>query len=124
MWLVHDLGDRGLAVRAIALVIGSNVDPGALGNLHIRAHALERRFYREVLEGAAERLGIPSLTLLERDAFETAARTLRLSSREFERVLAGLGQTAGRPWRRHEQLAALAAWVALGSRTVLSGRFR
>lgn len=99
--------------RTVGLVVGSNVDPATLGNLHIRAHALEGRFYREVLEQAANSLGLKSVTLLEREGFTAAAAMLGRSTARLKDVLAAIGKAAGRPWRRDEQLATLAAWVAL-----------
>jgi hypothetical protein len=99
--------------RTVGLVVGSNVDPATLGNLHIRAHALEGRFYREVLDQAATSLGLKVVTLLERDGFIAAAEMLGHSAARLKVILAAIGKAAGRPWRRDEQLATLAAWVAL-----------
>ncbi len=113
--LLKELRRSGVAPRSIGLVVGSNVDPLTLGNPHIRAHALEGRFYREVLETSAEGLGLRSLTLLEREAFDAAAGTLNRSLTQLNVVLTSIGKVAGRPWRRDEQLATLAAWVALAS---------
>jgi len=106
---------QGANATAIGLVVGSVVDPFTLGNPHIRAHALEGQFYRQGLEAAASDAGMRSVVLVERAAFATASRSLRLDAARLEEVLAGLGRGAGRPWRREEQLATLAAWVALAS---------
>ena len=113
--LVAAQQERGANPASIGLVIGSEVDPQSLGNLHIRAHALEGRFYREVLETAATALDLRSIRLLERDTFQQAGKVLDRSPSQLEESLARIGRAAGRPWRRDEQLAALAAWVALAS---------
>jgi hypothetical protein len=113
--LLQTLGSETPRPRCIGLVVGSNIDPLTLGNLHIRAHAMEGRFYREVLEAAAQRAGLQSLILVEREAFSSAAKTLRRSLEQLQRGLTRIGAVAGRPWRRDEQLAALAAWLALAS---------
>jgi hypothetical protein len=113
--LVRTAVRAGAKPRSIGLVVGSDVDPLSLGNLHIRAHALEGRFYREALEAAAAAAGLPSILLLERDAFEAAAPPLAQAPAEIETALAAMGKAAGRPWRKDERLAALAAWVALAS---------
>ncbi len=116
---LHDLvlaaTRSGSEPRSIGLVVGSDVDPRSLGNPHIRAHALEGRFYREVLEAAAAGAGMRSIMLLEREAFETAGRLLTCGPAQLKEALARLGEAAGRPWRRDEQLATLASWVALAS---------
>ena len=106
---------QGAKARSIGLVVGSEIDPLSLGNPHIRAHALEGQFYRQVLEHAATEAGIPSVVWLERETFATAARLLRCDAVRLKAVLASIGKTAGRPWRREEHLATLAAWVALAS---------
>jgi len=103
----------GADARSVGLVVGSNVDPARLGNPHMRAHALEGRFYREVLEQAAISLGLKSVMLLEREGFSAGAAMLGGSAARLKDVLATIGKVAGRPWRRDEQLATLAAWVAL-----------
>ena len=104
-----------LKPRFVALGVGSDVDPFTLGNLHIRAHAREGRFYREVLETAATALGMRSILLVERNAFGTASRVLSCAPAELKQTLATTGKAAGRPWRRDEQFAMLGAWVALVS---------
>jgi hypothetical protein len=106
---------RGASLRTIGLVVGSDVDPLTLGNLHIRAHALEGRFYRQVLEAAAADTGLRSITLFEREAFESGGRLLKHTPGRLKEVLARTGKAVGPPWRRDQQLAMLAAWVALAS---------
>jgi hypothetical protein len=106
---------RGSRPRSIGLVVGSQVDPLTLGNLHVRAHALEGRFYREVLETAATVLGMSHILLHEKEAFESGGRMLSCRPPQLKETLARVSQAAGRPWRREEQVAALAAWVSLAS---------
>lgn len=113
--LVSSQVPSGASLRSIGLVVGSDVDPLSLGNLHIRAHALEGRFYRQVLEAAAAGAGLRSIILLEREAFATAGRLLRHTPAQLKEVLARTGKAVGRPWRRDQQLAMLAAWTALAS---------
>lgn len=105
----------GTGPRTVGLVVGSDVDPHTLANPHIRAHALEGRFYRDVLEAAARDAGTRSVILLEREAFNIAGRLSGSGPAELRQVLDSVGKRAGRPWRRDEQLAALAAWVSLTS---------
>src|SRR5438552_344793 len=48
--LFQDCRDRGWILRGAGLVVGSLIEPGTITNLHIRAHALEGRLFRTVLE--------------------------------------------------------------------------
>ena len=106
---------HGAKTRSIGLVVGSEIDPLRLGNLHVRAHAFEGQFYRQVLEHAATEAGLQRVVLLERETFATAQRLLRRDADRLKAVLASMGKPAGRPWRREEHLATLAAWIALAS---------
>ena len=115
--LMERLGRDAAKPRCIGLVAGSNVDPATLGNLHIRAHALEGRFFREALEEAAKQALLRCITILEREAFDRAAEQLDCSMGQLKMGLTRIGAAAGRPWRRDEQLAAVAAWLALASRS-------
>jgi len=50
--LIQRCMDDGCAIRRAALVVGSVLDPESIANPHIRAHALEGRLFRTVLEDA------------------------------------------------------------------------
>jgi hypothetical protein len=106
---------RGHEPAAIALVVGSTIDPERIGNEHIRAHASEARLFRVALERAAECVNLPQVTTRERDL--RAAIATR-SGAGLARRIAGLGRVAGRPWGADEKLAAMAAWRAAGETTV------
>lgn len=97
----------------IGLVVGSDGDPARIGNPHVRAHALEGRLYRRVVEQAAERRGIRSRALVEKRAFADAAPELGLDEAALRRALAQLGKPVGPPWRGDEKMAALGAWLSL-----------
>ena len=99
----------------MALVVSSDADPARLGNAHVRAHAAEGRLFREVLELGARSAGLPSLLLLEREAFARASAALRRPEASLRSALADLGKSAGRPWRADEKAACLGAWVALAA---------
>lgn len=114
---VRDLADEvrksGFQLRGIGLVVGSDIDPTKLANAHIRAHALEGRLFREVLEEGAAKCGVSYLVLVEREAYEKAATVLGQPVERLKRVVSELGSTVGRPWGAEEKTAALAAWLAL-----------
>lgn len=114
--LLDELRRSGCEPRGVGLVVGSDSEPELLRNAHIRAHALEGRLFRDVLESAAAASGLPSLVLVERQAYERAAPLLGLAPSELKRAVAGLGASLPKPWGAEEKTAALAAWVALARR--------
>jgi hypothetical protein len=107
---VEECLGRGHPPAAIALVVGSTIDPDRIGNEHIRAHASEARLFREALERAASNLGLPQVVARERDL--RAAVAAKSSAVPAGKV-AALGRDAGRPWGADEKLAALGAWTSL-----------
>jgi hypothetical protein len=104
---------QGRAVRALALVVGSVIDPASIGNDHIRAHALEGQLFRTALERAAQRAHVACATHVERRLYETAAARLKRTPAELKRRVAELGQAVAGPWRADEKTATLAAWLTL-----------
>ena len=112
--LIEELRTVGHDPVGIGLVVGSITDPSKLGNPHVRAHASEGRLFHEVLADAAAKCHVPSLTLVERDAYDDAEAALGRSADALKRATTELGKVVGRPWRADEKTAALAAWVALG----------
>jgi hypothetical protein len=114
---VHELESKlragGFKLHGVGLVVGSDRDPAKLGNAHIRAHASEGRFYREVLEAGAAGRHARSTILVESEAYAKAGTVLGRSPDDLKEALAQLGRAAGRPWGAEEKMATLAAWVAL-----------
>ena len=111
--LIRAYGAMGYEPTRIGIVVGSIVDPASIANPHVRAHAHEGRLFRTVVETAAERLGIASVVLVERELYATAARSLGGSPDRLQRAATDLGRTVGSPWRAHEKAAVVAAWLAL-----------
>ncbi len=98
------LGRRRL--QAVAVVANSNTPPERIGNLHMRAHALEGWLFREICERLGDRVGIEPVTYL---VGEIAA----LQGPALAEVLRRLGAGFGRPWNRDWKLAASAAWMQM-----------
>jgi hypothetical protein len=110
------LSAKRFQIKRAALVVGSQIDPDTIGNPHIRAHALEGRLFRSVVEQTLQDHEIRTETLLEREAYSTVATRLKQSNDDLERTIQDLGRTAaakGGPWRAEQKLAALAALVLL-----------
>jgi hypothetical protein len=68
---------------------------------------------REALRFACRRCGIDAVELDEKRLPGVAAETLHISTAEVDAHLKMLGVTAGKPWRKEQKLACLAAWVAI-----------
>jgi hypothetical protein len=117
--LIHDVstatprpGGQPRDLRA-ALVVGSVIDPAAVGNLHIRAHANEGRLFRTVVERALAAHGIESTAIVAGKLAAAAALALKRTDVEIRRVMSEFGRTIGTPWRADERSAATAAWMTL-----------
>lgn len=111
--LLKDYSNLGYKIRGTGLVVGSQIDPASIKNPHIRAHALEGRLFRTVLEDAMRSHGLPCLVVVERNAYALAATVLARSEDELKRAVADFGRSLSGPWRADEKMAALAAWMAL-----------
>jgi hypothetical protein len=107
---------KGFRIMRAALVVGSQINPANIANLHIRAHALEGRLFRSAIEQSLQAHQIRTEVLLERDAYPTVAARLKQSSDDVKRAIQDLRRSASakeRPWRAEEKLAALAGLFAL-----------
>jgi hypothetical protein len=111
--LAADVEASGHVLRGVGFVVGSAGDPAKLGNLHVRAHALEGRLFWNALESAARERGVSSVSLVERDAYAKASESLGRHPDDLRRTVTELGREAGRPWGADEKTAVLAASVAL-----------
>jgi hypothetical protein len=111
--LVQRWTKDGCTIRSAALVAGSVIDPESIANPHIRAHALEGRLFRTVLEDALRSHGIQCTIFAERDVYPSASNLLRQSPVQIQRAIAELGHSVDGPWRADQKVAALAAWISL-----------
>jgi hypothetical protein len=116
MKLLNGYQQKRFRVTSAALVVGSLIDPANITNPHIRAHALEGRLFRSVVEQSLRDYEIRTEVLRERDAYSSVPARLKQSSDDVKRAIQDLRRSApskGRPWRAEEKLAALAALFAL-----------
>lgn len=70
---------------------------------------------RDAIRHGLGACGVGIVELDEKSLPATASETLHLASADMAVHLKVLGAAAGRPWRKEQKLAALAAWVALGA---------
>lgn len=110
--LLKDYRRNGYILRRAALVVGSVIDPNLIGNPHIRAHALEGRLFRTTLEAALRSHRLPSVIIVERNAYKDGSVVLARAEGKLKQTVSDLGRSF-RHWRVDEKLAALAAWIAL-----------
>jgi hypothetical protein len=122
--LIGDYRKAGYRISAAALVVGSDIDPARITNPHIRAHALEGRLFRTVVEDAVRSCGLPCSAIIERNIYMHGAKILKRPERELKGMVAELGRQLGGSWRADDKTACLAAWLALamGLLTALSQR--
>jgi hypothetical protein len=111
--LIGEYRAAGRAVRHVALVVGSEIDPARIGNDHIRAHALEGQLFRTALAKAVRSRRLPCSVVVERAVYTTAAAALRQSEAQLKRAVTDLGRSLDGPWRADEKTATVAAWMAL-----------
>jgi hypothetical protein len=68
---------------------------------------------REALRFACRHCGVDVAEMDEKSLPELASEVLCVSPAALDARLKTLGATAGRPWRKEQKLACLAAWVAI-----------
>ena len=108
------LREHDAQIAVVAVLQGSGRLPKDLADSiksHTQVHIAEGEETRNVIIKSGERLGINSTRLVEKTLMQQAADCLALDATSIESILAGLKETAGRPWRREHKLAALAAWL-------------
>ena len=116
MELLNCYRQKRFQIKRAALVVGSQINPDAIGNPHIRAHALEGRLFRSVVEQTLHDHEICTDVLLERDAYPSVAARLKQSIDDVKRGIEKLGRSAAakaEPWRAEQKFAALAALFVL-----------
>jgi hypothetical protein len=72
---------------------------------------------RDALRFAFGSSSIDVVEMDEKSLAETAAKELRLSPDALDSQLKILGAAAGKPWRKEQKLACLAAWLAITRRS-------
>jgi hypothetical protein len=115
--MVSDFRNGGIVLTGAGLVVGSDLDPERIGNQHIRAHALEGRLFRQVVETAMARAGLPYSAWVERTLYGAAVQQLGQSEAQIRKAVTELGRRPSGGWRSDDKMAAVAAWLVLrGSR--------
>jgi hypothetical protein len=118
--IVRKLQDEGCEPVVAALLINR-----ATWITDVLAYSLAWPEHLPIAEGLAVRdalrfaIGRQRIDLAETDEKslpEVASKELRLEPADIDARLKSLGATAGKPWRKEQKLACLAAWVAIAKR--------
>jgi hypothetical protein len=110
---LQDQKKNRISLKGAGIVVGSNVDPAKIGSLHVRAHALEGRLFRTVVEASVKDFGLTPLIVTEKLIYAQAVKTLRLKELEIKNQLKQAGEAFDGSWRAEEKTAFLAAWMSL-----------
>ena len=70
---------------------------------------------RDALRAALSASGIETIEYDEKILHDLAPHTLNMWPAEIDAHLKAMGTTAGKPWRKEQKLACLAAWMAMGA---------
>jgi hypothetical protein len=114
--VIGDLRGKGYEVVGCGVILGSGRSLPALEAIlasHALLHTAEGEFYRQALVEAGENCGLPVVGVKEREAYETGAAQLHLSSDELQKRVIALGRGIGPPWTQDQKYAALVGWLAL-----------
>ena len=118
--LLVKLGAKNCGVAGCGVLFAAGRQPGILANTlasHAMIHTAEGVFFREAIVRACEQIKLPVIRIKEREVGRVAEESLGFSSGRLQGHLAVMGKTAGPPWTQDQKLAALAAWIALISKT-------
>ncbi len=115
--IIRQMQEAGFKPKIAALLINR---AGWMTDL--LAHALSAPEHPAVMEGlgvrdalrsAFKQCGVAVAEMDEKSLAVDASGKLRLSIAAIEARLKGAGATAGKPWRKEQKQACLAAWLAL-----------
>jgi hypothetical protein len=115
---LDDLQQIGYEVIGCGILLASGRPlPGLTAILasHALIHTAEGELFRDALKHASRESRLPVTAVKEREVYERAAAELATSTGELQSRITEMGRAIGPPWRQDEKLAALIAWLALGT---------
>src|SRR5207244_11572340 len=117
--VVQGLAARVHRVVACGVLLGSGralpEDVHKILASHALIHAAEGEMYRDVLVRAGEHLSLRVTGVRERDVLVRASEATGRPGAELQRRVAEMRRSLGPPWRQHEKLPTLVAWVVLAA---------
>lgn len=115
-----ELQKQGSELTRCALLMASGKRLPSFENIlasHPLIHTADGELFRDALSCVATRLSLETMKIKEKELLESGIRTLRMQAGTLLRRLTDLGKPFGTPWSQDEKFAALAAWLALKSRS-------
>ena len=113
--LVREMRQHGLEPSKATVVALRRAEPSRAGGAHARAHAEERRLYRDAVESGLRASGLHVVTIAEHVLGAVAPKRLGRARHELDAALKAFAHRVGTPWRAPEKHAALGAWLALST---------
>jgi hypothetical protein len=114
--LQSDSEAQGIKLTRCALLLASGRALPSFESIlasHALIHTADGELFREALSNAAERCGLETERIKEKELLETAKKMLRVQPAALLRRVTKLGKLFGSPWSQDEKFATLAAWLAL-----------
>jgi hypothetical protein len=111
-----DLQGQGYELRCFALIRASGKPLLGLEKIlssHALIHTADGELFREALTHAGQCNHLTELSLKESELFNTAYKIFGQTTKSLVPRLTALGKPFGPPWSQDEKFAALAAWLAL-----------
>ena len=115
-----DVAQQGYKLTRGALLLASGRPLPELPKIlaaHSLIHTADGEFFREAISHAARRCRLILTTIKERDLLPQAASSLKSKPAALTAFLQKLGKPLGSPWTQDEKFAALAAWLAITSKS-------
>jgi len=120
--LQSELREHGFSLERCGLLLASGRPLPALPKIlaaHSLIHTADGKLFREAILHAANRCGLQTLTVKERDLLDSASRAFHRPTAALARRLSALGAGLGPPWSQDEKFALLVAWLAVSSSVTL-----
>ena len=108
--------EQGIQVTRCALLLASGRPLPNLEKIlasHALIHTADGELFREAILHAAERCGLQTVSIKDKELLEQAKSVLRIQPAALMRRMTELGKPFGSPWSQDEKFATLAAWLAL-----------
>jgi hypothetical protein len=117
--IVDELTMGGWRVVGVGILESSGRKAGSLADTlasHALIHTADGNHFRDALEAAAGRRGLPVTRVRSRDLEAEAAAALGKPVEALRQALKELGRAVGSPWGADQKAAALLAWLVLATR--------
>ena len=116
--VLDELAREGHESRACGLLLASGRPLPALEAIlasHALIHTADGEHFRDALARASEHVRLTVIRVREKEVLERASAALGIPVPRLQAHVQELGRSLGPPWTQDQKLAALAAWLALGT---------